>query len=129
MGRKSVFKFWYGLHAAMVLAVIIDGMSLVFGRQEAGLNHLLIFFNKDSIAKMYRILSFSHERNEDKIIYINFSERKHTVVLDSEYYKEIIRIIYRKNHGEDRFELTPWNYLLQKEIGILLKKQGGAKNS
>ncbi|MDF1550389.1 MAG: alpha-amylase family glycosyl hydrolase [Bacteroidales bacterium] len=42
-------NFGEGLHAAMVLASVVNGMPLVYSGQEAGLNRSLAFFDKDTI--------------------------------------------------------------------------------
>jgi len=41
--------FGKGLHAAMVMSTVVNGMPLVYSGQEAGLNKSLSFFEKDSI--------------------------------------------------------------------------------
>lgn len=43
------FNFGAGLEASMVLCGTVNGMPLVYGGQEAGLNHSLKFFDKDLI--------------------------------------------------------------------------------
>ena len=43
-------NFGNGLHAAMVMACTVNGMPLVYGGQEAGLDRSLAFFEKDLIA-------------------------------------------------------------------------------
>ncbi|MBK6962874.1 MAG: alpha-glucosidase C-terminal domain-containing protein [Bacteroidales bacterium] len=42
-------NFGEGLHAAMVLASVVNGMPLIYSGQEAGLNKSLAFFEKDPI--------------------------------------------------------------------------------
>ncbi len=42
-------NFGKGLHAAMVLASVVNGMPLVYSGQEAGLDRSLAFFDKDTI--------------------------------------------------------------------------------
>jgi 1,4-alpha-glucan branching enzyme len=42
-------NFGAGLHAAMVMASVVNGMPLVYSGQEAGLNRSLRFFDKDPI--------------------------------------------------------------------------------
>lgn len=42
-------NFGDGLHAAMVLASVVNGMPLVYSGQEAGLDRSLAFFDKDTI--------------------------------------------------------------------------------
>ncbi|MHC1774552.1 MAG: alpha-amylase family glycosyl hydrolase [Lentimicrobium sp.] len=56
-------NFGEGLHAAMVLASVVNGMPLVYSGQEAGLDRSLAFFEKDLIewkaspnAEIYRKL-------------------------------------------------------------------------
>ncbi|MDX1665746.1 MAG: alpha-amylase family glycosyl hydrolase [Saprospiraceae bacterium] len=42
-------QFGEGLEACMVLTCTVDGMPLVYGGQEAGLNRMLSFFEKDAL--------------------------------------------------------------------------------
>ncbi|NNT73001.1 alpha-amylase [Flavobacterium sp. IMCC34852] len=47
--KNMVFNFGNGLEASIVLTGTVNGMSLVYGGQEAGLDRSLAFFEKDLI--------------------------------------------------------------------------------
>lgn len=148
-------NFSDGLHAAMVMASVVNGMPLVYSGQEAGLNRSLKFFDKDLIEwkdhknaeiykklfelkhknqalwngkwggemvriyndKMEQIISFSREKNGDKVVpVINFSNQKVKVKLESKYhvgdYVELFSGKEYKLTGNETFELDPWGYLV-----------------
>ena len=61
-------NFGDGLHAAMVLTSVVNGMPLVYSGQEAGLNRSLLFFEKDEI---------DWKSNVNADIYTKLFELKH----------------------------------------------------
>jgi len=148
-------NFGAGLQACIVMAGTVNGMPLVYGGQEAGLNRSLKFFDKDPIewkqhpfldiytklfelkhknhalwngawgGEMVRIfnnrpaqvISFSREKNGDKVItIINFSDKLQNVILASKNhmgnYTELFTNASYMLKGDDNFSLAPWAYLV-----------------
>ena len=66
---------------------------------------------------MVKIVSFSREKNDDKIIpIINFSDEKVTVILNSKYEKGTYKDLFSGQtytfKGDDSVTLNPWGYLV-----------------
>lgn len=67
--------------------------------------------------KMEQVVSFSREKNGDKVLpIINFSDKPVSVKLDSKYNKGIYTELFSNKeytlNGDDVFELKPWDYLV-----------------
>ncbi|WP_291088061.1 alpha-amylase family glycosyl hydrolase [Flavobacterium sp. BFFFF1] len=82
-------NFGGGLQASMVLCTVVNGMPLVYGGQEAGLDHSLKFFDKDLI--QWKDHPFYN-------IYKTLFELKHTneALWNGSYGGEMIRIFNDK---------------------------------
>ena len=148
-------NFGEALPACMVLCTMVNGMPLVYGGQEAGLNKSLAFFDKDTIqwkphafydiykklftlkhknqaifngswgGEMVRIfnnkpnevISFSREKNGDKIVAIfNFSDKPTTTILNAKFHTAVYTDLFSNKQfelkGNDEFILPAWGYLV-----------------
>lgn len=148
-------NFGDGLKAAMVFTCTVNGMPLVYTGQEAGLNHSLKFFDKDSVewkehpfAAMYQklfalkhknqalwngaaggemiriyndhmnqVVSFSREKNNDKVItLINFNKEPVTVKLKSTYHTGVYQELFSGEtitlQGDDEVNIPAWGYVV-----------------
>jgi len=148
-------NFGDGLPACIVFSNMVNGMPLVYGGQEAGLNRSLAFFEKDQIEwkrhplydlykklfslkhknqalwngegggemirvtndKPGQVISFSREKNGDKIISVtNFSPSPLTVKLNSRHdagtYTDFFTGKKIELTGEEEISLGAWGYFL-----------------
>jgi cyclomaltodextrinase len=146
-------NFCNALPAAMVMSAIFDGMPLVYGGQEAGLDRSLKFFDKDPIQwkphpfysiykklfelkhknealwngpwggemvritndKMDRVISFSREKKNDKVIcIINLSNESASFNIDTNHdvgvYTELFTDKQYTFTGEDKIDMPAWGY-------------------
>lgn len=146
-------NFGEGLEACMVFCSVVNGMPLIYGGQEAGLNKSLKFFDKDSISwqphrfadiykklfalkhknqalwngawggemvriysdKMQEVVSFSREKNRDKIIaLINFTDKPVAVKLKTKYHSGTYTDWFTGTgytfKGDDEMSLEAWGY-------------------
>lgn len=96
-------NFGKGLHAAIVMTCVVNGMPLVYSGQEAGLNRSLAFFNKDTIewkddlnAEIFRIL-FNLKHNNQALWNGKYGGEMIRIFNDQ---KDKVISFYREKNGD-----------------------------
>lgn len=126
-------EFGEDLPACMVFCTVVNGMPLVYGGQEAGLNKSLFKLKHENQAlwnggwggemvrvfndKPGEIISFAREKNGDKVVsVINFRDKPVAVKLNSKYqvgtYTEYFTGTTYELKGDDELSLPAWGYLV-----------------
>ncbi len=114
-------NFGEGLEACMVLTGVVNGMPLVYGGQEAGLNRSLAFFDKD-------LIEWKKHKNEEIYTKLFNLKHKNQALWNGENGGEMVRIysnqmdkiisFVREKNGDKVFPIINFS---DKSVKVILK--------